>query len=343
MEKLKEYRKRIDRVLEEFFSKKLKEVKKKEYREIIEALRDFTEGGKRIRAALLYQGYACFKEGNEEVIKLSAVMELLQSFLLIHDDIIDRDSLRRGKLTIHKRFEEEVESGKAISKEHFGISMALLVGDLASSFMIEFISKSNFDAETKIKAIAVLHAFLQKTIYGQVLDAHTQIRELPEEDLAEIVYLKTTSYTIEGPLHIGAVLAGANEEELVKLSKMAIPLGRAFQIQDDILGIYGDEKRLGKPIGSDIKEGKRTLLWNKAMKLSAEKDFLENVLGKNISLEDLQRTREIIKKCGALDFCKQIVKSSVEEGKEKIRQTKIREEAKSFLLEMAEFLENRDY
>ena len=160
---------------------------------------------------------------------------------------------------------------------------------------------------------------------------------------------KTARYTVEGPLHLGAILAGASQEILDELSAYAIPLGIAFQIQDDILGIFGTTERLGKPVGSDIEEGKITLLVSRALRdgTAEQKKCLTRILslGESLAEKDIEEFRELIKATGAYDGAKALALGYIEEGKQALKaiENTLQPRAYDFLFSVAEYMMEREY
>jgi len=326
--KLKEYKKQIDKELEIFFDNKIKSIDAEFNKKIVSGLREFVmRGGKRLRPILVVVGYTGFAQENLEIIRASISMELLQGFFLIHDDIMDKDDMRRGGKTFHKIFGEDI---------------GIIGGDLLYGFANEVLA----DYENKNVRIALkkMNELVEKTCYGQALDLHlneTPFEKVAEEDVLNVYKYKTAFYTIQGPLEIGTLLAGKNLEDF---SRFSIPLGWAFQIKDDIIGLFGDIKKTGKPIKSDVEEGKRTLLmlktYNKAD--DSEKKFVLLVLGKKISDADFEKLKTLVKKYG-LQECQALIKKYVSDAKKEIQKIGFNKEAKSFLLDMCDFIEKRDY
>jgi len=367
---------KIEKELREFFDDKIKQAKKQEkpeeFLEMVKNLRKFTlNSGKRIRPILFYYSYlVAGGEKKENALKASISMELIHSYLLIHDDIIDRDNFRRGDLSMHCRYEKEYGNKKfnfnTCSNEgeqafvrfhlsgnfkspnnikHFGTSMAIITGDLASSFGYEILTHSNFPADLKIKAIEKLNQIVSNTMAGEAIDVILAKRL--NADINEVIKMqgyKTAKYTIEGPLHLGAILAGADGKFLKAISEFSIPLGIAFQIQDDIIGVFGNEKRIGKPVGADIKEGKKTLLSVKAFE-RADKEQLkilsESFGNKNINLNKVNIVREIIKKTGSLDYSSEKAKELIKFSKARLEEMEISEKRKKSLLKLADFVAER--
>jgi geranylgeranyl diphosphate synthase type I len=345
------YKKIIDKELNDFFNDKLAkaELIDDSSKEMIELLKEFTlRGGKRLRAALLYYGYRCFSNKNlREIIKASVALELIQSYLLIHDDIMDNDNLRRNGSTLHISYKNIAQRKyKKIDSAHFGMSMAILAGDMCCSFANEIISKLEVKDKYKTRALKSLNHSIHKVIYGQALDVLSGLRPVDSKDIEKIHKLKTATYTIEAPLHVGALLAGAKPKQLKILSQYSIHLGKAFQLQDDILGIFGDKTKVGKLVGSDLKEGKKTLLILKALEKSSplQKQTIKQALGnKNLTNNQLNEIREIIIKTGSLDYSQQISKKLIEKAKSAIKNVRFKEKGQEFLLKLADYLENREY
>ncbi|MDP7323264.1 MAG: polyprenyl synthetase family protein [Candidatus Woesearchaeota archaeon] len=336
-------------MLEQFFNDKIKKAKAIDPSsvEMIELLKEFTlRGGKRIRAALIYYGYRSFKDDNEEeILKASMSIELAHAFLLIHDDIIDQDALRRSGPTIHTSYQNIFKSTK--DPKHYGISFAILAGDILYAFANEILTSLNLPEKNKIKAIQIFNHIIHQVLYGESLDILSSIKtNFTSKDLEQVHYLKTATYTIEGPLHIGATLAGASQHHLKDLSKYAIPLGKAFQLQDDILGLFGEEKVLGKPIGSDLREGKKTLLIINALETASPSDqkTIQSILGNQDLTEDqIDKVREIVTKTGSLKISQDLVKQLGKEAKASISNTKLHDRGCEFLLGIADYLAERKY
>jgi geranylgeranyl diphosphate synthase type I len=269
---LKAFKARLDPKISAYFDMVL-EHSAKEDDLIAEALGHAREivlsGGKRLRAAFMYYGYLGAGGMEEErILDTSVSVELIHAFLLVHDDIIDRDEIRHGIPTLHRRY---ADFGKRFfpekDTEHFGNSIALIMGDMLCAFGNDIIFRSAFPHQRVFQALSQLQRIVSYTVIGQARDVYMEYkREATEEEIIKMYTNKTAKYTVEGPLHLGAILAGAPQELLDGLSAYAVPLGIAFQIQDDILGVFGTEKRIGKPIGSDIEEGKITILVSRALR-----------------------------------------------------------------------------
>ncbi len=344
---LSDYRQKVENELNIFFDEKLessKQLDKNAY-EMVKLLKEFTlRGGKRIRGALFYYGYKLFSDDNlDEVLKASMCFELIQSSLLIHDDIIDKDDLRRGGDTMHRSYEKfHGQSKLAGDAKHFGTSMGILAGDLSIFFANELLA--DLKLKSSSTALKELNRLIPWVIYGQLLDALTELQDKVEVDtVIKINRLKTATYTIEGPLRVGALLAGATKEQLESLSNYGVPLGKAFQIKDDILDLFGDESKVGKPIGSDIRQGKRNLLVTKALEnaSSEDKTFLLSCLG-NKNLTDLDKVRAIVESTGALKFAQDLSAYFVKESKTVLSTFDNSKESVKLLSWLADYVQDRD-
>lgn len=348
---LKDFKKKIDKEIEIYLDKAIEESAKEDDL-IAEALQYVKKmvlaGGKRLRPAFMYYGYmgAGGKE-DEKIIKTAVSIELIHAFLLIHDDIIDRDSKRHGIETVNFRYQK---IGKNIfpgsDHRHFGDSMGIIIGDMVGALGNQIIFNSGFDAELVMKALDKLQSIVSMTVIGEAQDVYMEYnKKASEKDILKMYENKTAKYTIEGPLHLGAVLGGADDKMLKNLSSYAIPIGIAFQIQDDILGIFGSEEKLGKSVGSDIREGKQTILIVKAKEKADKKQgkILENVFGKNsLTSGDIQDFREIIKDTGSLEYAKNLASRLIAEGKKELEKAEVSPETKNFLLGVADYMVNRE-
>lgn len=338
------YKEQIDKELKEFFKKRLEKANNisNSSKEAIQHLKEFTlHKGKRIRPMLVITAYRAFggKE-QKQIIKAAIAVELMQSFLLIHDDIIDRDSLRRGSPTINKLYQ------KKYSSPHLGNSMAIVLGDICSVLGSEAILETSFPEDCKLKAIEKFNKVIINTCFGQLLDIESCMsKETKKEDILKIHNLKTAVYTIEGPLHIGAILAGAKQKDLKILSSYAMPLGQAFQLKDDVLGLFGTIHKIGKPVGSDIKEGKKTLLILKALEKAdkKERNLIRKCLGNRKTTDaDIEKIKNIIIKTGSLAYSEELARKLAQNAKKAIANIKIKKQGKNFLLSLADYIISRE-
>ena len=275
-----EVRANVDAVLVEFLDGKhaLSQRIAGDSTKLVSAIAEITlRGGKRLRPAVAHAGYIAVggqPEAKELVVlgRVGAALELLQTYLLIHDDWMDRDDQRRGGPSAHILLREHVAGDAQI-----GDALAILAGDLASSYAWELFTGEAFAlgalGPPLVQAFLRLH---QEVVLGQELDL------IGSSDVSRMQRLKSGSYTVEGPLRIGAVLGAATEAQHAVLEAMGTPLGEAFQVRDDLLGTFGDPAKTGKPRGSDIRAGKRTALVRECERAARpeERALLASVLGK---------------------------------------------------------------
>ncbi len=341
------YKIRVEDYLREFFKEK-KNLEHWSSKEACEILEEYTlRGGKRIRAILMIVGYKMMGgEDEDEIIRASSSLELIQSYLLIHDDIMDESELRRGKATVHKIYEEKhLKMGFGGKPKKFGESMAIILGDLADAYAMQILASSNFPAELKVRAIHKLNEIIEYTGYGQIIDIYSGVvDDFKEEDLLLLHKYKTARYTIEGPLALGIIMAG---KDPAGIEKFAIPVGVAFQLQDDILGLFGNEEELGKPVTSDLAEGKKTLLIIKALENGNEEDrkiILDALGNPAVTYEQLEMVREVVRRTGSLDYSKNLAEKLVSEAKEALKSMEVvDEEMREFLLWLSDYMIRRRY
>ena len=324
-----------------FFSSKIKTSAK--YSPLItrfyKDLGDYSYGGKRLRGFLAWLGYRLGGGRDIKRIKeISLALELIHSFLLIHDDIIDDSDIRRGKATIHKRYEKYFGS-------HYGVSQAILIGDIACFEAIKLIGDSSFESGIKHACLEKITDVLLETAYGEAFDIEYAHKKPPLSAVWQMTSLKTVQYTFVGPLTIGALLAGAKKNQLESLGKFGMSAGTIYQLQDDYLGVFGDEKILGKSTLSDMREGKNTMLIYKARELASEKDhaILNKVWGmKTAQISDLKKVGEIFKKCGVLIWLEKEKQRLAEKAKAEIKDITADLYYRGILEEVIDYVGNRE-
>ncbi len=249
--------------------------------DVVDALAELAmRGGKRLRAVLVAAGYeACDGEGGASKVALAGVaVELLQAYLLIHDDWMDQDDVRRGGPSVHAHLRG------VLGDARLGDVAAILAGDYGSALAQSTLLRVPLPAERVLEAARVFARIQEDVVTGQVLDVldvgHASGPVEVKHDL------KTGSYTVRGPLALGAALAGATAGARATLDRFAAPLGIAFQLRDDLLGTFGDAKATGKPTGTDLREGKRTALVEEAEKDRDASRLLARVLGVSDAPDD---------------------------------------------------------
>ncbi len=350
---LKNYRTEVNFLLSEYFQRELEVAKQKDpvAVEAIRSIRRFIlAGGKRLRPALLY--YAYLGAGGKKiqaVKKASLSIELIHAFLLIHDDIMDNDDKRHGVETIHKHYERLAEKYfKNKDNKHYGQSIAIVVGDLCYTMGNKVLFNASFKPEIILKALNRLQNTVYDVIPGQIRDVRLGFKGMAtEKEILRVQEAKTAHYTFNAPIELGYILAGNNNKRDLKYFKeYSLALGKAFQIRDDILGIFGNEKKLGKPVGSDIMEGKQTLLVNYVLKHGPEKDkrIIQSLLGKkNIFERELKEFRKIITDSGALKYSQNKSQRMVDKALRALKNVDFKNnEAKIFFKGVAEYIVQRE-
>jgi geranylgeranyl diphosphate synthase type I len=276
------------------------------------------DGGKRLRPRFAYWGWRCVQPGEADdtaLITAAASLELVHACALAHDDLMDSSDTRRGKPTAHISFAEiHSAAGWSGTSESFGAAAAILLGDLLLSWADTLFARATLPA-----AQHVFDDMRQLVMAGQYLDVLVQVRaEFSVEAALRVAEFKTSKYTVEGPLHLGARAAGASQSVLDTLSAYAIPLGEAFQLRDDVLGVFGDPSVTGKPAGDDLLEGKQTLLVALAMQAAdaSQAERLRSDLGRrDLDEGAVEALRKIITGTGALDQVEERITRRAEQAR----------------------------
>jgi len=345
--------------LEDYFDRKRLEIEKeaKEGKrtkkgrgvvlDMLSRYRKFCQGGKRLRGAQIQLGYELGGGKKKDILGPSTSIELIHGFLLMHDDIQDKDVLRRGFPTIHKQYEEWHKTCySAADHFHYGLSMGINMGDLGAYFGTEVLLSGSQDEKLKTKVAIFFSKILQRVAFGQGLDiSYEQQNKVTEKDVLEVHLQKTSIYTVGGPIAIGAILAGVSKRRIEAILKYGEPIGIAFQLRDDELGLFSSEEELGKPVGSDIREGKNTILKVKALEESSGKDreFLVKSYGnRGIRPAEVEKVKEITIKTGAFAYSKKLSRKLVKEGKKFIPLITKDSELQDTLVSFADFMVERN-
>jgi geranylgeranyl diphosphate synthase type I len=286
----------------------------------LEALADFVlNGGKRIRPTFAWWGWrgaggAAEGPAAESVLRAVSALELLQACALVHDDLMDSSSVRRGSPTVHVAFATHHRaSGLLGESAQFGLAAAVLLGDIALAWAEDLFLASGLAPDALMRAMPPWQAMRTEMLAGQYIDMLTQARGDETEAAAlRIDRFKTAAYTVERPLHIGAALAGAGADVVDAYRSFGADLGVAFQLRDDLLGMFGDPEVTGKPAGDDLREGKRTLLVAFGLRnaerdgRSAEATLLRDSLGRpDLGTADVATIRTLLVDIGAVDAVEQ--------------------------------------
>ena len=311
---------------------------------------EFTlRGGKRFRAILLLAGYH-LETGRppRPALRAAAALEHFQSWMLIHDDIIDHAEERRGGPTVHRALARTHQgTGLLGSSEEYGVGIGITLGDLEEPFTVEALLGSTGRPEARLRALAEFVRMTRLTAYGQLLDIRNGTLSpgaVTEDDVLQVHRLKSAVYTVAAPLKIGALLAGAAPARLADLEAVGTDLGIAFQLRDDVLGAGFDAEASGKS-SNDLVEGKRTLLVVRAWEHAgeAERALLTRVLGNPTATpEDVERARGVIRTTGSLAYSEERIASLTARALRRLdRSRTIRAAGKPLVREIADRLVRR--
>jgi len=268
-------------------------------------------GGKRIRGALVMAGYEmCGGQDRAMITQAARAIEMLHAYILMVDDIQDRSDLRRGKPSAHKMLEAYHKKHKLKGDaEYAGLSLAIGAALSGAHAAEAIVANMDADPQLKLNALSIINRTMAITAHGQTLDIMNElVAEPSEQDIERVLEWKTALYTVINPLHVGMVLAGADCKVTDAITPYGLHAGKAFQITDDILGVYGDEAETGKTPGDDIREGKGTLLVRYALEhaSAADQARLRECLGNpKLTAKDFAEARRIIQSSGALEHAKQ--------------------------------------
>lgn len=304
-------------------------------------LSDLVAGGKRLRPAFCVWSYLGSGGTDlDSVLRAAASLEMLQACALVHDDVMDDSDTRRGHPAAHRRFAAMHRgAGWSGDAQRFGDGAAILLGDLCLSWADELLYRSGFDREALDRAKVVYDRMRTELMAGQYLDLLEQARGGGSVERALLVVrYKSAKYTIERPLHLGAVLAGADDAQLAALSGYGLPLGEAFQLRDDILGVFGDPEVTGKPAGDDLREGKRTLLVATALERATPEQsaILRQGLGDpHLGPQELAQMRRIIRDTGAVDEVEAVIAQRTEEALAALDRSDLTDDARAALAQLA--------
>lgn len=330
----------IDKFIKEYFSGKKSGADYEFIRELYSCIEEFClRPGKRVRPLLFlisYLGYIRGIKNKVDIIRIAAVIEMLHAFLLIQDDIIDRSPLRRGEKTMHMLCHEYFV--KQTRNKNIGNDIALILADVLFANLLEIIGNTGINSREKNDFLLLFSRTYELTAWGQILDS---INTMPESidvesnDPMRICILKTAHYTILSPMLMGLVLSGRKDKREEKaLSNFAIPLGLAFQIKDDILGVFGSKYTTGKPSDSDITEGKFTLLVQKAasnLKTGERNKFIKLFIKEKKTSREIGLIRNILEDSGALEYSYGRIRELSGISREQLKSLRIRSEEKIIL------------
>ena len=341
--KLKEINNEINKYNKEFKTKENSLVEN-----AIDKLTIMNCDGKNLRGCLIDLGYKTLHDDNYS-LALSSAYETFETSILIHDDIIDNAKLRRNKKTIPELYKDEFKNYK--TQDNTPNSLGICIGDLGFYLTNKIILDNYKDNENCIKVLSYYNNIVLNTIKGEIIDVHLPYLEkmdnnnkLKEQDIMEIYRLKTSWYTVIGPFCLGMILAGQSEEKVKQMEQILEPLGIAFQIKDDILGIYGGKNKIGKSNTSDIEEFKQTILYSyvKINKPDYYKKLLKYYGKDNITEEELIEVQKILDESGSHKYAIEKMNDMFYKAKQEIILLDIKEQIKNILLGLIIYLEIRE-
>jgi geranylgeranyl diphosphate synthase type I len=309
-----------------------------------------TRGGKRLRPALVYYSYrALGGESDPVVLPLALATEFLHTYLLIHDDIMDHAETRRGRPSAHARFRELHRGhGWRGDAAEFGAAAAILLGDLAHTWAVELFSGVPVEGQRAAELTRSFSAMCQEVIGGQYLEllvaARRESAPAGEEELLSVLRRKSGCYTAERPIQLGGILAGAGPGPLAALARFGSAVGEAFQLQDDLLGMFGDPDTVGKPVGADLTEGKFTFLIFHALEAASpeERQVLTHALGRpDLPLGDVERVQQILAGTGARARVEAMVDERLQVARAALAGLDLREPGRTFLAGVVDYLKER--
>ncbi|MBP3036862.1 polyprenyl synthetase family protein [Arthrobacter sp. zg-ZUI100] len=320
---------------------------------LLDAVSSLAQGGKRLRALLNYWGWrgAGGAELGAPAVRSGVALELFQSAALIHDDIIDRSDTRRGGPSVHRRFSAtHSQAAWHLDGTHFGSSAAILAGDLCLSLSEEMFSAVGAQTAHGTGARRIFNRMRTEVMAGQYLDILEEVvgpTHEPERAVVRarnILRYKSAKYTTEHPLTLGGALAGASAELLDWYSRFALPLGEAFQLRDDVLGVFGDPEQTGKPAGDDLREGKRTVLVAYALTFGgpSARDAMAEGLGRaDLDDDGVASLRGLIQESGALAATETLIEGHTQAAFDALEQLPVDDVTRAALSALAHAAVNR--
>ena len=309
---------------------------------LVEEARTSVRGGKRFRASFCYWGHravAATPADEAALVRACASLELLHASALVHDDLMDASDTRRGRPATHRLFgSEHREAQWRGDPEQYGAAAAILLGDLLLSWSDELLRRCGLPITQVAPALEVFDRCRAEVIAGQFLDVSVQARGRADVETAmTVLRYKSAKYSVERPLHIGAALAGADAATMAQLSAFGLPLGEAFQLRDDLLGVFGDPDATGKPAGDDLIEGKRTVLIALALDAAAPAaaSKLDRALGTALGVDEVAELRGIVDESGAHAQVEAVIGELAAHAVAALEKADIEEDARQVLRQLA--------
>lgn len=344
----------VQAYLTEFYDKKVREAKKADesFGATMQVISDFMlRRGKSVRSYIAKTAYQLAGgTDHDAIVRVGAAIETNHYFLLSIDDIVDRDTVRHGGPTMELMFREMHPQIPKDKHDHYARSFTEIACSLMYSHVFEMLGESQFPPEKIVEVIGiVVEKMLHAPATGwqiHMLQNFDSLANSSEARFVKGLTFVTAEYTFVGPLMIGLTFAGANQAYKDVLSEYGKYVGTAFQVQDDILGLFGNPAVTGKSAGNDVREGKKTLLLQHAYANASATDkmFLEQAAGADLSEKEVQRVKKIVESTGSLDYSKKMAREMVDKGKAALEplKGKVQEKYLNYLEDIAEFVILRD-
>lgn len=311
----------VEEVLDRFFSLSIERAKSRasSYEALWQKLKENTAGGKRFRPHMVMTAYTSLGGTDlEAAAHVGAAFELLHTALIVHDDVIDRDFVRRGIPNVSGSYRDIAQTAgfSLPTAEHRGMSVAVIAGDLALTGSFRLMEKASSDPEIRERLLELLDAAVFDSAAGELIDVDFSLfSAMPEvSEIVQMERLKTAVYTFEAPLQAGAVLAGASEEVVQALGEFGRNIGIAYQIVDDLLGVFGDEAQTGKSALGDLREGKRTALIAFASQTPQWPEISHLVGNDNLSASEAAFVREVLEQTYAKKYAQRLAADYADEA-----------------------------
>ncbi len=338
---------------------------------VVDYTQSLLQGGKRFRALFCYWAWRAslsessyhqseqeVNESEQAIAGIAASLEMFHAAALVHDDLLDQSDTRRGAPAIHKRFESlHQEKQWAGAPERFGVAGSVLVGDLMLGWSSEIFGNAllhspNREIESACRdEFSLMRVEVMAGQYLDVLEENAATTRPVKEGVGraeKVILYKTAKYSIEAPLRIGAAFAGADQSTLNVFTQFGIPLGIAFQLRDDILGVFGDPSVTGKPAGDDLREGKRTVLVALTKEALTEQSpsmansFEELLTSRELDAQQIAFMQKLIQESGALEKTERMITELADRSLDSLESSSLEETAKSALMALALKVINRD-
>lgn len=318
MKSFKEYQSIRRDLLQEhlitFLDEQSKKISDDFYHAAIQRIKDFSTNGKMLRGVFAMFSYEMFNgKIDSNILDVAAVMELSQTALLIHDDIIDNGMLRRGQKTIHAQYMHDAIKHDISKTESYGKSMAIVVGDISIFLTYKLIGRLTVSGNIHSQLMNIYSDEMCKVGVGELMDIHygKTTHERSNTEILRMYNLKTGAYTFTLPFLLGALMAHASEEDCKILEQITGALGTVFQIRDDELGLFGETEITGKHVGADLAENKKTMLISLLKERANESEIekLNSIIGSSVNQADLSYVRNLMTVYGIRDELNKTVMS----------------------------------